>query len=169
MLGRYLPTSKFQFEMINPELYTECYPEGDPFVPSLYGQDYLFASVMLSNPLFWQEMQYLPQARRDELNPIMKVWKAHRAELADADVLPIGEKPSGRSFTGFYVSRQSVPKYLLLFREVTEHDSVCMKAPVHATDARLLISNADAKINVSNGKIEVQLSKPRSYAFFELC
>lgn len=168
MLGRYLPTSKFQFEMINPDLYTECYPENDPFVPSLYGQDYLFASVMLSNPLFWQEMQFLPQARREELRPIMKVWKEHRSELANADVCPIGEKPSGRSFTGFYISKQGKPKYLLLFREVTEHDSACIKAHVPATEARLLISNADTQVNVLNGEIHAKLAKPRAYAFFEL-
>lgn len=166
MLGKYIPTSKLQLEMINPDLYTECYPAGDPFVPVLYGQDYLFASVMLSNPLFWQEMQYLPQARREQLAPIMKIWKKHREALAGADVLPIGEKPSGRSFTGFYVSEQGAPKYLLIFREVTDRSSECIKAPVPKTDARLLSSNADAQVEISDGEIRIALSKPRSYAFF---
>lgn len=168
MLGRYLPTSKFQFEMINPALYTECYPESDPFVPSLYGQDYLFATVMLANPLFWQEMQFLPAERRAALAPLMAVWKEHRAALCDADVCPIGEKPSGRSFTGFYVSRQGKPLYLLLFREVTAQECACLKAPVPAAQARLLLSNTDAAVEVAAGEVRASLSSPRSYAFFAL-
>lgn len=168
MLGKYLPTSKFQFEMINPDLYTDCYPEGDPFVPTLYDQDYLFASVMLSNPLFWQEMQFLPKKRCDELKTIMDVWKAHRNHLANADVAPIGEKPSGRSFTGFYLSEKGEQKYLLLFREVTENDTATISAPVNACTAKILASNADVKIDVTDGSIRATFSKQRAYAFVSL-
>ena len=168
MLGKYLPTSKFQFEMINPDLYTDCYPEGDPFVPTLYDQDYLFASVMLSNPLFWQEMQFLPKKRCAELKTIMDVWKAHRNDLAGADVEPIGETPSGRSFTGFYLSEKGAPKYLLLFREVTENDTATISAPVKACNTKLLASNADVKIDVTDGLIRATFSKQRAYAFVSL-
>ena len=168
MLGKYLPTSKFQFEMINPDLYTECYPEGDPLVPSLYDQDYLFASVMLSNPLFWQEMQFLPEKRRRELKPIMEIWKQHRDNLSRADVMPIGDKPSGRSFTGFYVSENGEQKYLLLFREVTAGDTAVITAPVKACQAEILASNADVKAEVTDGAVRVTFSKQRAYAFIKI-
>ena len=168
MLGRYLPTNKFQFEMINPDLYVDDYPADDPFAPSLYGQDYLFASVMLCNPLFWQEMQFLSAARREELKPIMDIWKQHRSELANADVLPIGQKPSGRSFTGFCVTVNGTPKYLLLFREATDEATAVINAPISEGETKVLISNSDAQIKLSNGTVHVSLSKQRAYAWVML-
>lgn len=169
MIGHYLPTSKFQFEMINPELYKECYKDTDPFAPANYDMDYLFASVMLSNPLFWMEMQFLPQNRRRQLDAVMKVWKEHRAALSVGDVKPIGEKPSGRSMTGFSVSRDGKAEYLLLFREVTDRDSAIFEVSVDKTaKAEVLISNADAKVEVMDGAVRVQFSKERGYAFVKL-
>lgn len=166
-LGKYMPTQKFQFELVNPDLRTVPYPEGDVFVPALYDMDYLFASVMLANPLIWMEMQFLSQERRADLKKIMAVWKEHRDALSKADVLPIGEKPSGRSFTGFYADSNE-GKYLLLFREVTDNDSAVITAPVAAGDVEILAANADAKVTLEDGQIRVSLSKPRAYVFVKI-
>ncbi len=168
MLGTYLPTNKFQFEMINPDLFIECYPENDPFAPVHYSQDYLFASVMFANPLFWQEMQFLSQKRRDELVPLMQIWKEHRDFLAGADIAPIGEKPGGRSFTGFCASVQGSPRYLLLFREVTEKDSAVLTAPVCGEKPEILYSNTEASVRVEENTLQVTLKNPRSYVFVKL-
>ncbi len=165
MLGKYLPTQKFQFELINPDLYTECYAEGDPFVPSLYDMDYLFATVMLSNPLFWMEMQFLSKERRAQLQQIMPVWKACREELAAADILPVGQKPSGRSFAGFTASVDGRVKYVLMFREVTDKDTAMIEASVTEGEVEILASNAEAEIKLFNGALQVRLSKPRAYVF----
>lgn len=165
MIGKYLPTQKFQFELINPDLFTECYAEGDPFVPTLYDMDYLFATVMLSNPLFWMEMQFLSTERRAELKEIMSVWKSCREELAAADVLPVGQKPSGRSFTGFTASVDGKAKYILLFREVTDKDSAVIEAPVSAGEVEILATNADVEVKLLDGAVQVRLSKPRAYVF----
>ncbi len=119
--SKYLPTTRFQFELVNPELGKECYAATDPFAPALYGMDYLFASVMLSNPLFWMELQFLPDYRRTELAPIMKVWREMREDIASADISPIGQCPDGRSFTGFKINGEE-KSYLLLFREVTDRE-----------------------------------------------
>ncbi len=168
MIGKYIPTSKFQFELVNPELNKDEYAPDDPFAPSLYDMDYLFATVMLSNPLFWMEMQFLPQSRRQKLKYIMDIWKEHRAELAKADVKPIGDKPSGRSFTGFYISKDSKPQYLLLFREVTEQADTVIKCSGIYGNAEILASNADVNVEINNSCIYASFSKPRSYAFIKL-
>lgn len=168
MISRYVPSSKFQFELINPDLYQESYQSDDPFVPSLYDMDYLFAAVMLSNPLFWMELQFLSKERRAQLKKIMDVWKAHCGMFAKCDVMPIGDKPSGRSFTGFYVSYEGKPQYLLLFREVTEESAARIFCPVTQQNAEILISNSDAAVTVGDGFADVKFSKPRSYALIEL-
>ena len=166
-LAKYIPTDRFQFELANPDLNTECYREGDPFAPVGYDMDYIFATVMLSNPLFWMEMQFLSDKRRAELAKIMTVWKEHRAALSAADVTPIGDKPSGRSFSGFYVVKGE-DKYLLLFRELTEESSYIFKAPVTAAECEILASNCGAKVSVGNGYVEAEFGKQRGYAFVKL-
>ncbi len=167
-ISKYEPSNRFQFELINPDLNKESYAEGDPFAPANYDMDYLFASVMLCNPLFWMEMQFLPVERRAQLKPLMNVWKEHRQLLAKADVLPIGEKPSGRSHTGFYVSKDGKPEYLLLFREATDRDTAVITAPISKCDAKVLYSNADVDVKVENGVISAKFSKERAYAFIKL-
>jgi alpha-galactosidase len=168
MLGHYIPTSKFQFELVNPDLNVQSYRENDPFAPSLYDMDYLFACVMLSNPLFWMEMQFLSKERRCEIENIIPTWKSLRPFLANADVKPIGDKPSGRSFTGFDISDCSKVKYLLLFREVTDCDHACMMTDTANAEAKVLASNTQAWVRVLDGCTEVHLAKPRAYALIEL-
>ena len=167
-ISKYQPSNRFQFELINPDLNKESYREGDPFAPANYDMDYLFASVMLSNPLFWMEMQFLSDERRAQLIPLMNVWKEHRHALAKADVMPIGEIPSGRSNTGFYISVDGKPEYLLLFREATERAVSTFTLPVESATAEVLYSNADAQVKIENGVATAEFSKPRAYAFIKL-
>jgi len=165
-LGRFIPTTKFQFELINPTLNAECYAPSDPFAPSRFTMDYLFAVTMLSNPLFWMEMQFLPEKERSQLAPVMKVWKEHRAAFADADVIPIGERPSGRSLTGFRV-RAKACEYLLLFREVT--DRAVMELPASAAGRiTVLASNGDVRAETAGGTVRVFFPEERTYALLQI-
>ena len=168
MISKYVPASRFQFELVNPDHNKDCYREGDPFAPANYGMDYLFASVMLSNPLFWMEMQFLSEERRAELAPVMAVWKEHREALATMDVCPIGEKPNGRSLTGFVVSDGEEAKYLLLFREVTDRSSAFISAPVKAAAAEILSANGEVSVEILDGAVRVEFKEPRSYAFVRI-
>ena len=167
-IGRYLPASRFQFELINPDLYSEKYRPEDPFAPQKYDMDYLFASVMLSNPLFWMEMQFLARERRDQLKRVMPQWKKHRQALATGDVMPIGDLPTGRSFTGFCVSSGERAEYLLLFREVTDGDTFEFSAPVNGGTPEILASNGTVSVELSHGTVRATFSKPRCYAFVKI-
>ena len=167
-ISKYQPSNRFQFELINPDLNQGSYREGDPFAPVNYDMDYLFASVMLSNPLFWMEMQFLSDERRAQLIPLMNVWKEHRAALAKADVMPIGEIPSGRSNTGFYISKDGKPEYLLLFREANDRDTAVFTIPADSAEAELLYSNTDVNVKIEKGVVTAQLAKSRAYAFIKL-
>ena len=165
--SKYLPTTRFQFEVVNPDLYKESYPEGDLFAPSYFGMDYLFASVMLSNPLFWMELQFLSEERRRELAPIMKVWRALREELATADISPIGERPDGRSLTGFAIKGEA-HSYLLLFREFTNRDTLKLRLKEPVQILRTVISNTSVSTGTEGDRVCVTLSAPRSYALLEV-
>ena len=167
-ISRYIPSSRFQFELLNPDLNTDRYAENDIFAPKHFDMSYLFATVMLSNPLFWMEMQFLSSERREELRGIMSVWKEHRETLAIADVLPIGEKPSGRSITGFYVSVKGEPAYLLLFRENTDRTSARIPIGLAEAQTEILSSNRECRVSVKDGFIDAEFEDIRTYAFVKL-
>ena len=168
MIGHILPTNKFQFELTNPDLNQTSYAPDDPFAPVNYEMDYLFATVMLSNPLFWMEMQFLSAQRREELKRIMPIWKEHRAALVKADVMPIGERPSGRSRTGFHIDAGERGEYLLLFAEATDQLTGCFDAPVRGKTAQVLASNAPVDVQVQDGQVRAVFTKPLSYAFVQI-
>ena len=167
-LSHYLPSNRFQFELVNPDLNQESYNEDDPLAPGHYDMDYLFASVMMSNPLFWMELQFLSEERRRQLSHLLDVWKTHRPALSDADIIPIGEKPCGRSHTGFCASVNGKPQYLLLFREFTDREEGSYEIPASTCEAEVLCSNTDVAVTVNDGIVKVRFGKPRAYAFIEL-
>ncbi len=162
-LSRYLPTCRFQFEIVNPDLAPEAYGDDD-FAPVHCDLDYLFASVMVSNPLFWMEVQFLTEERRAQLNRIFPLWRSLREELAAADVTPIGEIPDARSMTGFCgVKGEDV--YLVLLREVTHRETFCYDLPVSVTDLEVLATNADGTVTADGTRVTASFSKERGYSF----
>lgn len=167
MISKFVPSAKFQFELVNPDLNKNRYEKGDVLAPKNYDMDYLFACVMLSNPLFWMEMQFLSDKRKAELERVTKIWKEKRDDLYDADVEPIGESPSGTSYTGFCIRKKGKPKYLLAFREFTNRKKfdfdVCAEGKIN-----ILATNAKADVKIKKGKVAVSLSKKQSYVFAEI-
>ena len=105
---------------------------------------------------------------KKQLKTIMDVWKEHREALAKCDVLPIGDKPSGKSFTGFYISDNDKPEYLLLFREALAEKNNIIKLPIKSAEVEILATNTDADIKIENGILYAKLTKPRSYVFLKL-
>ena len=166
-LSRFVPTSKLQFELVNPELYTDKYFDSDELRPALYGIDYLFASVMISNPLFWMETQFLSDGCRERLKAIVPIWKLYREELAECDVYPIGEEPSGRALTGFAADHGDT-SHLLVFREVTDRDSFTFNLRDEYEGGELVVSDAPVDFELNGNTVKVKFENKRSYAWIKL-
>ncbi|MBR5188317.1 MAG: alpha-galactosidase, partial [Clostridia bacterium] len=167
LLSKYVPASRFQFEVINPELNKEIYAPEDEFAPARYDMDYLFASVMLSNPLFWMEMQFLTNENSKKLQKMISIFKEYHAVFSEGDAAPIGETPSGRSFAGFFI-RHGAEEYALVFREATEKDTGVFLIPSEKTNAQIICSNADIVAGIDSGVLKVKFSKQRAFAFVKL-
>ncbi|MBO5222639.1 MAG: glycoside hydrolase family 97 catalytic domain-containing protein [Clostridia bacterium] len=164
-LSRYLPTCRFQFEIVNPDLAVEAYGI-DRYAPVYYDLDWLFASVAVSNPLFWMEMQFLTAERKAQLARIFPVWKEHREALATADVSPIGQEPDGQSITGFCaVKGEDV--YLVLLREVSAEDTLTYTLPVPVTDLEILASNTELTLTSDGSALTATFGKQRGYGFIK--
>jgi len=166
---KYVPACKFQFELINPTLNADQYDSDDVFAPINYDMDYLFAVTMMSNPLVWMEVQFLPNEQREQLKRVLPVWKEIREELAKSDVEPIGQRPDGCQVTGFAAhTADSKKTYLLLFREVTDETTFTYSAEKTIKCVKLLASNGNVMYNAEGSSINVHFDKMRSYALVEL-
>ena len=167
MISRYVPLSKCQFELVNPELYTEVYDPADPFRHGSCDADYLFACVMLSNPLFWMETQFLSDKARADLKSIIPLWKQYREELTHADVRPIGEEPSGASLTGFAADTGDL-LHVILFREATDRDTVTVDLGVELSSVEIIKEKCPASVTVDGSRLTATLTEPRSYTWIKL-
>ncbi len=114
MLTKYVPAEKLQIEFLNKWRNQQIY-QGEPFAPSVYSFDYLFAITMAAQPLAWMEGTGLPEEAFATKGLIDK-YKTIQHEFHQGVILPIGDEPSGTSWTGF----QSVGEkggFLIVFRE----------------------------------------------------
>lgn len=163
-LAEFIPASKLQFELLNPTRFTEKYREDDLLRPELYDIDYLFASVMVSNPLFWMEMQHLPAREAERLTAIVGKWREWRDELVRADVRPIGEEPSGAALTGFIAETED-SLHLILLREVTDRASFTLAPDAELEAPALIAANTGVETHMEAGAFTARLADPRAYAW----
>ena len=122
-LSKYIPTRNLQIEFLNKWRNSEKY--NDSFAPEHYDFEYLFAITMMAQPLAWMEAQNLPEEAFG-LSPVINKYKEIQFDLHNGHILPLGDIPSGKSWTGF----QSVHDgygYFLIFREKNEKESMYMK------------------------------------------
>lgn len=167
-LSRWLPSEKFQFELLNPDRNHAVYGN-DLLAPKYYTIDYEFACVMMANPLVWMEMSALSDTNATCLATAIKKWKQIRDDLRHADLSPIGEMPDGYAFTGFRADLHN-HGYLLLFRESSEEDTYVWhtELPQNAK-LNLLMTNALIslpEIKVSRSDFTTHFPRPRTYVLY---
>lgn len=133
MLSKYVPTQNFQIEFLNKWRNTDKYTN-DPFAPANYSFDYLFAITMAAQPLAWFEGTGLPEEAIAEVAPIIKKYCEIQVDFHSGNIFPIGNEPSGMSWTGFQ-SIQNGKGYFLVFREANNAQTAEMRTwlPVGST------------------------------------
>ena len=124
MLAKYVPAEKLQIEFLNKWRNTQKY-SNEPFAPANYSFEYLFATTMAGQPLAWMEASNLPD-EAFKLKKLIEQYKKLQYNFHQGIILPIGDEPSGRSWTGFQSICDQVNKapsgYLLIYREDNDQD-----------------------------------------------
>ena len=115
MLAKYVPAEKLQIEFLNKWRNTEKYGN-EPFAPKHYSFEYLFATAMAGQPLAWMEASNLPD-EAFSVKALIDRYKEVQYDFHQGVILPIGEEPSGRSWTGFQSISDDKSGYLLVYRE----------------------------------------------------
>lgn len=116
-LSHYVQPERLQIEFLNKWRNADKYPANDAFAPQRYDFDYVFAIAMMGEPLAWMEATGLPQEAIPAIKPFVEKYKTVRNDIHRGFIFPIGEEPSGRSWTGFQSITSDHSGYFLVFRE----------------------------------------------------
>ena len=170
-LSKYTPAEKLQIEFLNKWRNTDKY-SGDLFGPDKYSFPYLFAVTMAGQPLAWMEASNLPEEAYS-IKDVIEAYKEIQHEFHNGVILPVGEEPSGTSWTGFQSLTDDKNGFLLVFREANEDKDGEVKTWLHEGDKITLIplldkkDDAPQKLRVGkNGRLNVSLASPNDYALY---
>jgi hypothetical protein len=89
-----------------------------------YSHSYCFAIAMMAVPNFMQETHFYSPSARDELRPLIALYKLHREPMHQGYVIPLGREPNDRSWSGFQSALPGAREgYLTVFREIENPDN----------------------------------------------
>lgn len=125
-LSRYVPAEKLQVEFLNKWRNHDKYASDDIFAPQHYSFDYLFAITLAAQPLAWMEASNLPESAFSKF-VVLDMYKKMQLQFHQGIILPIGEEPSGRSWTGFQSISDEHTGYVIVYREDNSRSSGRMK------------------------------------------
>ena len=170
-LSHWVNPGRLRFETLNNTRRTDHKRyQNNPLAPANYPADYLFASVMMSNPLGFYEASNLPEEYRAKLIPLVKVWRQHRQAIFEANIIPIGQEPSGHSWTGFMtVTENNKAVYLLCLKEFTETDHYTYKLPVDISrNHKLITLYGTGKATITDRDLSVIIKGSPKYLFMKI-
>ena len=113
-LSKYVPAEKLQVEFLNKWRNKAKYGN-DLFAPANYSFEYLFATTMAGQPLAWFEGSGLPEEALG-ISRLIKNYKEVQHDFHTGTILPIGDEPSGKSWTGFQSIKDN-EGYFIIYRE----------------------------------------------------
>ena len=169
MLARYVPAQKLQTEFLNRWRNADRYPADDPLAPQRVPFEYCFAVTAMAQPLAWFEATGLPEEALD-LGATIVAYRLHQQAIHEGLILPVGEEPSGVSWTGFQSSGEG-RGYLIVYRELNDRPSAMIRLWNLAGETircRAIIgqgSDFESEVG-ADGTIDVALPGPLTYALY---
>lgn len=169
MLSKYVPSQKIQIEFLNKWRNQDKY-KGDVFGPANYSFDYLFAITIAGQPLAWMEATGLPE-EAFSLKVLLAKYKEIQHDFHEGVILPIGDEPSGSSWTGFQ-SLKDKGGYILIFREnndiVRKNIPVYLPAGTKIECVNIFRTAKPFKITVSeDGTIPIQIKDKNDFVMYK--
>jgi alpha-galactosidase len=165
-LAWYVPPQRLRMEFLNP-LRNQAKYGDDPLAPKHYPMDYPFATTLVANPLAFFEVSNLPVEKAKPIADLAQVWRKHREELHTGIVLPIGDCPSGASWTGF-CSRHDGAAQILVFRERTREATVQLALPLPSGEWKVERLAGSGEAIWRDGRLHVAIPEQLNYLWVRL-
>ncbi len=168
-LSKYVPSRNLQIEFLNKWRNNEKYGN-DSFAPGNYDFEYLFAITMMAQPLAWMEAHNLPE-EAFAIKQILNVYKKIQYDLHSGVILPIGDIPSGKSWTGFQSIKDGYG-YFLIFRENNKNKSMqlntWLKPGTYIELEKILGEGDNFHVKAGeDGQISFKLVTENSYSLYK--
>jgi len=163
-LSHWIDPTRLRIELLNHTRNSDKYTD-DPLAPAKYRPAYLFATTMIANPLGWFEVSSLPAEYVSEVADLARIWRQHRDHLHTGRIRPIGDAPSGASWTGF-ISEHNDEAFILVFRERTADEQWHVPLPAHLRHAEVLAGSAE--IGSDRDGVAVRIADQLDFAFIRV-
>lgn len=170
MLSKYVPAERLQIEFLN-KWRNEGKYEGDTFAPARYSFPYIFAVTMAGQPLAWMEASNLPEEAFD-IKPLIDSYRKIQHPFHQGTILPIGDEPSGRAWTGFQSITSADEGYLLIYREDTPDAKGCIETwlPEGRDISLIPVLGNGKKMEVKSGRkgcLNITLDSPNDFVMYK--
>ncbi len=164
-LARYVPAERLQIEFLNNTRNPHKYREDDVLAPEKIPLSYTSAITLVAQPLAWMELSNL--AKTEELKDQFTRYKKVSEKLHSSVVLPIGQEPSGFSWTGFAACQSHEPTYVLLYREHTQNDSVTLHIPKLKKSAipNCILGDTISILQDNNDPSRIKINSPKQFSY----
>jgi hypothetical protein len=98
----------------------------------------------------------------------MDVYKGVREDIANAYIMPIGNRPDGANFTGFNAELNGYG-YLLLFRGLTNEDNYTFNnlSLQDSNNLEIIYKSCDANAEINGNSVTFTAKSPRSFALIK--
>lgn len=169
-LSRYVPASRLQVEFLNPHRHPEKYAASDIFAPRNYSLPYLFAITMAGQPLAWLEAHNLTEEDR-KVGDVIRAYTQVSNEFHSGTILPIGQEPDGKGWTGFQSILNDKEGFLIFYREDNQEPSHLVSTYLPAgAKVRLKAVTGSGKdthaTTDTNGALRVSLPQRNSFVMY---
>ncbi len=169
LLSKYVPPEKLQMPFCNIWRNAENYGD-NIFAPGKVTFDYALATVMAAQPMGFFENSGLPE-QAFEISKTVQSYLSVQQDFHKGIILPVGEEPSGTSWTGFQSVTSEKTGYFLFFRELNEIATEQIKVwlPEGSRIKLEKIAGVGAetiKCKTEKGSIGISLPGPNSWALY---
>lgn len=170
MLSKYVPPQNMQIEFLNKWRNVDMYLPDDLFAPYNIPFDYIFAITMMAQPLAWFEGTGLPEEAFN-IAPLINTYKEHWGDIHSGQIFPIGDEPTGTSWTGFQ-SINGDTGYFLVFREHNNKTQAVLSTWIPAgqkVKCQAILGHGKNFITTADkeGRIKFTLPGKNSFALFK--
>jgi hypothetical protein len=175
-IARYVNLNKFEITVQNADRVSRK--------PDAYGEvsdawkhphDYCFAQTMMGTPIFFQETQLYSREAREQLRPLIRIYREHREALYAGYPFPLGAKPDNKSWSGFQnYNPANGTSYLTLFRQIGSREekkelNILFYPPgtrLRMTD--LLADQSEYMVLDGEGQLEFKIAEAPGYRFIKI-
>ena len=168
LLSKYININKFQVTIQNIDMTKDTAATD----AKKHNHAYITGIALMSSPIFFQETHFYSDKAKEEIKPLLSVYKKHRLDMYKGYVFPIGDMPDNTNWTGFQnYNLNSESGYLTIFRELknkettkTLHLKFIGNNKIKLTD---LLTDKEEILQVKNGDLSFSIAKSPEFKFYK--